>query len=377
MKLSSHERKIVSKINAGEVFDIPSYLHVFDKGRNRSYDMNAIEHKFNDSENGKKYKVMKDGNSLYTPIEAPFSGIMGKPIHTKMLFPRSKTNIADDEWTLCGAKLVGDIPPLTYTYKGQEFTIDFQKGAFVADNFKDILTFIRLWSYMQREALVFDVSKPVSNEEISMLCELIPCSEKSKPAEINIEFNSCANDSGKDLAKYTPVTDIHQTVPTRCVEEFIDAEWKLNEDHLLMCRDFLGKRMYPTAASHRYAANHYRTPEEVHRGINTIVAVVALLISVISFSISLLYPSNTYQPVLDNLTQQLFEIQIVLDDINTDQISVEGLDQIYSKLESIEEDLAKKEHNGIYSDIDELSADIKEIRNMLAEYLTPIDNVAE
>ena len=61
MKLNSHERKIVSRINKGEIYDIPSYLRSFNKGRIRSYDMTAIKSKFAAAECGKKYKVMKEG----------------------------------------------------------------------------------------------------------------------------------------------------------------------------------------------------------------------------------------------------------------------------------------------------------------------------
>ncbi len=51
MKFNKHERRIASKINNGEVYDIPSYLRVFEKSRDQAYDMETIGQKFADDEN--------------------------------------------------------------------------------------------------------------------------------------------------------------------------------------------------------------------------------------------------------------------------------------------------------------------------------------
>ena len=355
MKLTRHERKIISQINKGEVYDIPSYLRFFGKGHEQSYNMEAIRNKFVEDENGRKYKVLKEGHSLFVSSHST-QYIMGQPIHTPLLIQRKEEDILDDEWTLCEAKFNDKIPLSTFSYDEQEFKLDFQEGVFVADNFKDILTFIRLWSYLRRENLVFEVDKPVSKDEISMLYELVPYSPKKHSAKIKIEWDKSSDDD-ENTEKLKPVREIHQTVPIRYAEEFMDTKWKMNEDHLMMCREFLGKKMYPTEASHNFAANNYRTPDEVHRNLNSIVAVAALLISILSFFYGLLHPSNTYQPVLDNLTQQINEIQMTLNDISENQLSVES--------------------SGMYSEIRELTADIEEIRDTIAEQLSTADTSKE
>ena len=366
MRLTRHERIIVSRINKGEIYDIPSYLRSFGKGRNQAYDMDAIRNRFTADENGRQYKVLKDGHSLFISTHST-QHFMGQSIHTPMLIPRMESDIADDEWNLCEAKLEDKIPLSVFTYDEQEFKVDFQQGAFVADNFQDILTFIRLWSYLRHENLVFEVSKPISQDEISMLYESVPCNKKRRSAKIKIEWDKRpGEDNGTEKLK--PVTDIHQTVPTRRAEEFMDAEWKMNEDHLMMCHEFIGKKMYSTGALRNFAANNYRTSEEMHRGLNTIIAVAALFISVLSFSYGLFYPSNTYQPALDNLTQQISEIQTALKNISTNQLSADEVNQIFGELEAIEESLKEVETSGVLSEIEELATDINEIRDILSEH---------
>ena len=99
--------------------------------------------------------------------------IMGQTVYTPLPILRNESDIADDEWTLREAELDDKIPTSTFNYKEQEFSIDFQKGAFVADDFKDILNFIRLWSYLRRENLVFEVDKPISKDEMPIICLLL------------------------------------------------------------------------------------------------------------------------------------------------------------------------------------------------------------
>ncbi len=364
MSLTRHEKKIVSRINKGEIWDIPSYLRSFGKGREQAYDMNAIRSNFTADENGKKYKVMKDGKTLLTTTHSTIE-IMGQTYCTQLPILRAESDISDDEWTLREAELNDKIPASTFNYEEQEFVIDFQKGAFVADDFKDILNFIRLWSYLRRENLVFEVDKPISKDEISMLYESVPYKKKGLSGQIKVEWDGMpGKDVGVEILR--PIRSILGTVPTRNAEEFMDTEWKINEDHLMMCREFLGKKMYPTEASHNYAANNYRTRDEVHRNLNSIVAVCALLISLFSLSYGALHPSNIYQPALDNLTQQISGIQTTLDNINANQLSSNEIDQIYGKLESIEDSLINPDSRGVFSEIGELYASIEEIQNILA-----------
>ena len=371
MGLTRHEKEIVSRINKGEIFDIPSYLRSFGKGHDQTYDMNALRSKFAEDEGGRKYKVLKAGHSLFTS-SCSTQYVMGQPIHTPLLIPRMESDISDDEWTLCEAKFDENIPPSVFAYDNQEFKIDFSEGAFVADDFNDILNFIRLWSRLRRENLVFEVCRPVSQDEISMLYESTPCRPRKHAVKIAFGDDSSFA-KGEIVEKLRPVRDIHQTVPVRRATEFLDARWKMNDDHLMMCREFLGRKMYPTEASYNFEANKYRTTDEIHRNLNSKVAVAALLISVLSFGYGLLHTDTTYQPALDKLTQQISDIQTVLDDASVNRPTAEEIGKIYEKLESIEESCSTVESSEIYSAIGELAQDIEEIRKMLAAMLPTTD----
>ena len=164
--------------------------------------------------------------------------------------------------------------------------------------------------------------------------------------------------------------DFHQEVPTRRALEFLDERWKLNEDHLMMCREYLGKRMYPTDASHSYAANNYRTADEVNRSVNTIVAVAALLISVLSFAYGLVAPKDTYHTELSAMSQQVSEIKEILDDITENQVPEGALTEMTETLHSIEAMISESQDFTSSEAIESVTADIKEIRSVLSKYLT-------
>ncbi len=63
MKLSRHQKEIIKKIIAGEVYDIQSYLHVFSKCHTEKYDITALRKAYESAEEGKTYKVLKEGDT--------------------------------------------------------------------------------------------------------------------------------------------------------------------------------------------------------------------------------------------------------------------------------------------------------------------------
>ena len=53
MKLTSTQKKIIDKIITGEVFDIPTYLQVFNKGHYQQYNKEQLKELFDKCENGR------------------------------------------------------------------------------------------------------------------------------------------------------------------------------------------------------------------------------------------------------------------------------------------------------------------------------------
>lgn len=89
MKLTKHQIEIVQKVISGDIYDIPSYLRVFEKGKYQKYDIDNLRQRFVNDENGKKYKVFKEGHSSFITTSKP-STIAGYSINIPQIFPRNK-----------------------------------------------------------------------------------------------------------------------------------------------------------------------------------------------------------------------------------------------------------------------------------------------
>jgi hypothetical protein len=165
MKLSKYQKKIIDQIITGKVFDIPSYLKSFCKGKDQKYDIEELQNRFREEEREKIYKVMKDGHSAYTPSSGASSML-------DFRVPRKPDSITDDEWEEKPAELDENIPFQEELFAGQTYSFDFKdKGVFVADSFESVVDFIMLWTYLENEALVLSVDKPILAEDIGVFFE--------------------------------------------------------------------------------------------------------------------------------------------------------------------------------------------------------------
>lgn len=362
MKLTKHQQAIISKIIAGEVYDIPSYLRAFNKGRLRKYDLGLLRERFISDENGSQYKVMKEGHSLFKIKRTDHS-----PYGLNFSFPELRTSqdVSDDEWEYKEAQFIDTITPATYEYQEQKFTFDFGgTGVFIADAFDDIIDFISLWSYMQREALVLELDKPLSADEISISYELVPKQTKSK-SPLTITYTSEKTGS---LAIDVSSADqeFFDEPPQKHALWYATEVWKINEDHLVMCHDFIGKKIYPTSALRAYAAHKYKTADEVDQKRNLWIAAAALIISIISPIVSMFLPQPTYYEELAQIQQSMTVMQEDIAALKTSQITTETLEPILTAISEIE---LHASNLPATDDVDSILSDIAGIRLLLNEYL--------
>ena len=120
MKLNKHQKEIVKKILEKEVYDTYSYLKCFKKLHIEKYDIEKLRESFNSSENGKKYKVMKEGFSRFTTTSST-TNILNGTFSVPMILPR--INIPENEWEYKEAKFNPNIKPIKYTYNDEEFGV--------------------------------------------------------------------------------------------------------------------------------------------------------------------------------------------------------------------------------------------------------------
>lgn len=329
MKLSKHQKEIIKKIISNEVFDIKSYLQCFNKQRIEKYDLVALKKLFDKTENNKKYKVIKEGFSIYDSKNT-ITGI------GTLSIPLPRANIPEEEYELKPAKFIDNAPPIRYTYNSTEYEFDFIKGVNVIKNFEEVLDFLTLWNYLKQENLILEVNEPLSQDDIGMFFEPIHTDPSTTKIEIKSDY----------VAIRSPfTTDVLSETPKHFAHEYSDITWKINDSNLIMCNDFLGKKIIRTSALITFAKKNFKTNEQISQNNNFRIALIALVLSVISIIMGNVVPLFQKQPTeyMDNIVQQLSEIRIELEDLTeaktADQKADKDLKKIIETLEEIEQSI--------------------------------------
>ena len=332
MKLTKKQKCIVDKIISGEVYDIPSYLRVFNKGREQQYDASVIQATFDRCENGMTYFFRKtDGNVFYTDIyneqevlikTLPVANEFTSDLHSNPISERVK------------AELDMKIPPEHVHCAGKSFHLDFlKKPQFVADSFDSIKDFVALWSYLRKEALVFEGSKQIREDDISIFFEFVDqelLPQENPHWKAKHEIESKTNDDSLPLLRT-------EMVPNKKANCYLEKAWKFNQDQFDMCSDYIGVKMMATSELKNYQQNKYRTEEQEGQRKNLIVAWIAVGISVVSVLVGNIYPvfQKSETDYLNMINRQLTEIEEIIAENDTRQEVLNNHLEINKKLEDI------------------------------------------
>lgn len=349
MHFTKYQKKIIKAIVDGKVYDLYSYLHEFGKLKNAQYDLDLYRKQFAEDQKGKQYKVVKKPDECYTAYNQETKTDWGLPIQTSINVQNSMDKIPDDAWEWKPSILNEQIEPASYKYKGTTYTFDFIKGVQIAADYNDIIDFLTLWTYLREQKLILETPETITIDTIGCFFESIKIEPKrdaiyktDKYSTGNLTENavkSTARVYRTELGKIFP-SDLLDTAPIVKITDYFDVEWKINEEHLMNCQDFLGKKILPNSSLRLFAKRFYKTTEEWHYIVPLIVSFVALGISIFQ----LFAPSGE--------EKQLQEIESRIEQIETD------IDQHYDKVEKSSGDTASNT-DGIYNELNEIKDEIE------------------
>lgn len=361
MKLTSHQKKIVDKIIDGEVFDIASYLKVFAKGHTQQYDPEDLQRTFLECEKGMTYVFKEDDHNFYTYVYNNAGQECDKILIKDQMTYQLKDYPLESP---VHAQLELRIRPEGVTYKEQTFAFNFlDKAYLVADSFLAIKDFVALWSYLRREALVFEGSKPVDEDDLSIFFEQVeqeihPITKPKWDQKVDIDETT----KGSSIQKVNI-----SMVPQKSANNYIKKAWKINQDNLAMCEGYIGIKMMATSDLINFRQKGYRTVEEISQHKNLCAAWAAVIISLVSVFIGNILPlfQKTETDYLDSISQQVTSIEerIYRDAGNEDVIS--ALAKIQEALIVLSESESKTTPEELKNAIDSLTAEINELNQLI------------
>ena len=332
MKLTKDQKTIIEKIMDGTVYDIPSYLRVFGKGADRQYNEDEIRNTFANSEMGQTYSYKEIDDHYFTEVYDNAGKLIREiPVTNEQTYKFRKYHLEKP----VEAEIEMRIPSQIVNYAGQRYSFNFLENSyFVANRFEDIVDFITLWSYLKQEALIIEVSKKIENSDLSVFFE-----KESREIQKGGDLYWKENIKIESSAENNELPKLHgRLVPYKLTENYITEVWKLNNEHLIMCEEFIGKKIFASSILQIYRQNKYRTFEEISQRRNLIVAGVAVGISVFSVVVGNIFPLCEPQETeyLNKLSQQVsvIESEIAIDEKTEDVM--QKMDEILSMLKNIE-----------------------------------------
>lgn len=332
MKLTKHQEQIVDKIVEGKVCDITTYLKEFNKCHEQKYNLQEIKKTFEKAEKGKRYAFSEEERYYYTNVYDESGKLIGTYDVSETLTYWFK------EYPLLKpvkAELAGSIKNTVVQYRKHDYTIDFSKNVLVADSFEDIKEFIALWCYLKNQALIFDVNKPVGNEDIGLFFEL-------KSQRIREEANPTWSITTKmdSVGETVNETESHsELVPYKNINNYIEKIWVLNDENLKACEDFLDKKIISTGALKVYKQKKYKTVEELSVKANLWIAVIAVIISVVSVVIGNILPLFQKQETeyLNEISKKISVIEEMIKEDNSSSKITDKITELRNDLNNIEE----------------------------------------
>ena len=358
MKLSKKQKEIVSKIISCEVYDISTYLKVFHNHHTEKYDIEVLRKKYELDEADKTYKVIKKGFSLWTTSRV--DGII------PMNLPTPRIAIPENEYEHQKAKFIKETPKIAYENDGKKYEYDFSEGVEVISNFDDLIDFLTLWNYLRQESLILELDRQISKEDIAFFFQRVPKNKDVEKPKIKIEIDSRPFELKEGFS-----LDVLEKAPLRYAHDYSDITWIVNEEHLLMCHDFLDKKIVVTPALRTYAQKNFKTKEKISQQINLWIAIIALAVSVISVVIGNIMPlfqSKNTDDYLVSINQQLDSIENALTN-HTDEITAnfEEIKQAIDDLEVLIQDSKNTENHQQF----------EEIKQQLEKIIDAIESISE
>lgn len=336
MKLTKHQEQIVDKIVDGKVYDITTYLKEFDKAHKQKYDIEEIRKVFENLEEDKCYSFTEKNSYYYTLVHDESGKIRNRYRVTESLTYMFNDYPLEEP---VKAKLNESVHKQAVQFHEQKYIFDFKEDVLVADSFEDIKEFIALWCYLKNEALIFDVNKSVRDEDIGLFFEIF---QQEITGDNNPSWQrTTVIDS---VGEYVNDVESHDVlVPYKNINNYIDRVWKLNQENINACEEFIDRKILSTGALKLYQQKKYKTVEELSVKANLRIAIIAVIISVISVLIGNIMPFFQKQDTdyLDEINQKISVMEELIKENNNSSEVTDKLDEIRSDLQDIEEKIVE------------------------------------
>ena len=155
-----------------------------------------------------------------------------------------------------------------------------ENGFLIATSIDKIVGFISIWEYLKSELEILEIEKEVSRTELGLFFKKSRVQEGGRRICV-----SNYNDEG---------------VIYRKASLYINEDINVDEEQLKIWKKYFTKRILPTPTLNKYISNGFKTEEEKTSKQSLMVAVIAIIISIITFGFTI-YTTYNVDPSENNL----------------------------------------------------------------------------
>lgn len=325
MRFTKYQKNVIKKIASGEVHDIYTYLTTYNLVSLAQYNRNEIEQAFISDDIPKEYYYPQNLQPKLSTVETPNN------FHNKVM----QGAINPEKYNRFSLKLNHNMGIKHLSWSGIEYELNFYDGVYIAKSFNDIVTFLSIWQYLKSQMLILDLPSELTAKTLGLFYE------KHTRATIN-QPKALA-----DRIKKINFTDYSYDDNNY----FNGIEYIFSIEHCTICKEYLGRKLYPTPELNVFIQKNFKTTEEKTQSSALLAAWLAIFVSIVLSVIpNIQKPDSEY---LSEIVAELKEIETQLQDSNN-QFNIYNKD-LTTILKGIKKQL---EHLDASSDLSEIISQI-------------------
>ena len=328
MKLTKYQKGLVKCIADGRITDILSFVELHNLSYEVCFYKPYVYKRFENAYDGKKF--LCDSRFFDNPNEA-------KRIVERL---SERTVCVKPRLNFSGSHFSCSHNNITHSYSLFE-------PIRITECFDEIVSFIALWQYLKSEALIIELPKSCSKEDMGLFLKRIPDKEK---CHVSLDEN-----------RKTPYQYHELDIP---FEDFFDGKYELNKENFEICLPYLTKKIYPAPELQTFIQNKYNTTDELNNRGNLWIALAGVIIAFITSVASIIVSvtEKGYHNELAEINSSIQEISGTIFSVqsNNETLSASDLQTIEKQLDSLlEKDFIDSETS---KKLDELIEAIKELQ---------------
>lgn len=167
-------------------------------------------------------------------------------------------------------------------FEGERYKYELwdENGFLIATSIDKIVGFISIWEYLKSELEILEIDKAVSKTELELFFKKKKVQEGGR-----IICVSNYDDEG---------------IVYRRASLYLDEDIIVDEEQLKIWKKYFTKRILPTPTLNKYISNGFKTEEEKTSKQSLIVAVIAIVMSIVTFGFTI-YTTYNVDPSENNL----------------------------------------------------------------------------